>query len=227
MQTTTSYNKSVKFTYGLNESLLVKCADIMKRMSAGDLLDVGCSTGEWAAYWMERGWRCSGIDIDEEHIAISRGRGIEARHCDLNKEKLPFENESFDLIFAGEVIQHLIDTDFFLSELYRCLKPGGRALITTPNLVSLENRLRILLGIYPIWVNYNLSGPGHVRAYSPSVLKKQLREHSFRVVLHKGNWVPFVPQRFLNDLQFPALSITGDWFPNLSMDIIIVAQRDA
>ena len=99
-------------------------------------------------------------------------------------------------------------------------------LITTPNLVSFENRLRILLGIYPVWVNYNLSGSGHVRAYTPRILRKQLREHGFEVVIHKGNWVPFIPQRFLTDVDLPALAVTGDFLPNLSMDIIMLARRE-
>lgn len=225
MQTNTAYNESVKFLYDLKESRIHKCIDVMNRLPPGDLLDIGCSTGEWAIYWKGKGWRCSGIDIDEKHITIACEHGIEAKRADLNKDTLPFVKDSFDLIFAGEVIEHLVDTDSFLSEMYRCLRPGGRIIITTPNLVSFENRVRILLGIYPIWVNYNLSGSGHVRAYSPGVLKKQLRDHGFKVILQKGNFVPFIPQRFLNDLQFPALSITGDWFPNLSMDIIMVAQR--
>jgi SAM-dependent methyltransferase len=225
MLSATAYNESVKFPYDFRESRLKKCERIISRLQAGDFLDIGCSSGDWAAHWMEKGWRCSGVDIDEEHLATSRGRGVDAKRCDLNKESLPFGDASFDLVFAGEVIEHLIDTDSFLSELYRCLRPGGRVLITTPNLVSFENRLRILLGIYPIWVNYNLSGSGHVRAYSPAVLKKQLREHGFRIVLHTGNWVPILPQRILTDIKFPLLSITGDWLPGLSMDIIMLAQR--
>jgi SAM-dependent methyltransferase len=209
----------------LKESRLKKCLKIIEGLPAGNLLDIGCSTGNWAAHWHSKGWRCSGIDIDQEHIEIAKSRNIDARHCDLNRDLIPFDNQSFDLVFAGEVIEHLVDTDSFLSEVYRCLRPGGLVLITTPNLVSFENRLRILLGIYPIWVNYNLSGSGHVRAYSPGVLKKQLREHGFQIVLQKGNWVPFIPQHFLNDLQLPALAITGDWLPNLAMDIIMVARR--
>ncbi len=225
MRSNSAYNEAKKFKYELKESRLKKCLKTVDALPVGDMLDIGCSTGDWAVHWSGKGWHCSGIDIDREHIRIAQSRGIEAKYCDLNKDPMPFDDQSFDLIFAGEVIEHLIDTDSFLVEVRRCLRPGGHALITTPNLVSFENRVRILFGIYPIWVNYNLSGPGHVRAYSPGVLKKQLKECGFQVVLHKGNWVPFVPQHFLTDLQLPALSITGDLLPSLSMDTIMLARR--
>lgn len=225
MKTISDYNIATKFTYEMRESRLKKCVKIMKSLPLGRLLDIGCSNGDWACYWDSLGWKCSGVDIDREHVDIARQRGIDAKHCDLNSERLPFEDESFDLIFAGEVIEHLVDTDGFMRELRRCLRPGGAVLITTPNLVSFENRLRILLGIYPIWVNYNLAGSGHVRAYTARVLKKQLLEHGFQVVIHKGNWVPFIPQRFLSDIDMPILAITGDILPKLSMDTIMLARR--
>ncbi len=227
MTSISEYNKATKFTYNLRESRLKKCVKIIESLPCGKLLDIGCATGDWASIWLEKGWHCSGIDIDREHLGIARERGIDARFCDLNHEALPFNDQSFDLIFAGEVIEHLVDTDRFISELYRCLRVGGRLLLTTPNLVSFENRLRIALGMYPIWVNYNLAGSGHVRAYTPRILAKQLRSHGFRVILSRGNWVPFIPQHFVDDVKIPFLAITGDLFPNLSMDVIMLAQRGA
>lgn len=225
MQTVSAYNATKKFPYQMRESRLKKCAKLIERLPPGNMLDIGCSSGDWCAHWQERGWRCSGLDIDREHIAIAKERNIDARFCDLNRDSFPFDPGAFDLIFAGEVIEHLVDTDGFIAELHRCLHPGGHALITTPNLVSFENRIRVLLGIYPAWLNYNLSGSGHVRGYSPRVLKKQLREHGFTIVAHKGNWVPFIPQRFVHDIGWPWLSVTGDIWPNLSMDIMILARK--
>lgn len=226
MTTVSEYNTTKKFTYETRESRLKKCMKLIASLPPGRMLDIGCSTGDWAVHWQEANWKCSGLDIDQEHVKIAQGRGVDARYCDLNQSPLPFENDSFDLIFAGEVIEHLVDTDGFVRELHRCVRPGGAVIITTPNLVSFENRVRVLLGIYPIWLNYNLSGSGHVRGYTPRILRKQLQEHGFRVVAQKGNWVPFVPQRFIDDVRMPSLSVTGDMFPNLSMDIIMMARRE-
>src|SRR5258708_7866302 len=156
MLTASAYNEATKFTYEFRESRLKKCCKIMESLPLGRLLDIGCSTGDWAAYWRDKGWYCAGVDIDREHVQLARNRAIDAKYCDLNHDQLPFENQSFDLIFAGEVIEHLIATTGFLSTLYRCLRPRDHVLITTPNLVSFDNRVPILLPLYPSSQTYHL-----------------------------------------------------------------------
>ena len=198
---------------------------MIERLPPGKLLDIGCSTGDWAIHWKEKGWNPYGLDIDDDHVRISVKRGIAAEVCDLNAERIPFTEEIFDLIFAGEIIEHLVDTDGFLDELNRCLAPGGHLILTTPNLASFENRIRLLLGVYPIWLDHRLKGSGHVRAYTPTVLKRQLREHGFEIIKQTGNWVPFIPQRITDDVRIPALAVTGSLFPSLAMDIIILARK--
>jgi len=225
MQTVSDYNEATKFTYDLRESRLKKCARLVESLTPGRLLDIGCSNGDWGLYWQTRGWQSAGIDIDRDHVGIAKERGVEARYCDLNTQPIPFEDETFDLVFAGEVIEHLVDTDGFLREVRRCCKPDGCLLLTTPNLASFENRVRLLFGVYPKWLNYNLAESGHVRGYTPGVLKKQLSTHGFGTVRLLGNWVPFVPQHFVDDVKMPSLAVTGDMFPSLAMDIMVLARK--
>src|SRR5580765_4299654 len=132
MQELSRYNAARDFQYNLKESRLLKCASIIQSLPIGHLLDIGCSNGDWALRWKALGWLAAGIDINSDHIAIARNAGVEAHLCDLNQDPLPFKNEEFDLIFAGEVIEHLVDTDGFLRELRRCMKLGGHLLLTTP-----------------------------------------------------------------------------------------------
>jgi 2-polyprenyl-3-methyl-5-hydroxy-6-metoxy-1,4-benzoquinol methylase len=225
LQSVSEYNKTKTFTYEMAESRLRKCAKMIESLPAGGLLDIGCSTGTWSMHWQARGWATCGIDIDRRHVEIARQNGVDARCCDLNAERIPFPDESFDLVFAGEVIEHLVDTDAFLAEVARCTKRGGHLIVTTPNLASFENRVRLLLGMYPAWLNYNLQGSGHVRGYTLPVLKQQMRTHGLQAIRQTGNWVPFIPQHFTDDVKMPSLAITGDWFPSLSMDIIVMARK--
>jgi 2-polyprenyl-3-methyl-5-hydroxy-6-metoxy-1,4-benzoquinol methylase len=225
MKNISEYNSKRKFQYEFRETRIKKCISIINKLKKGSFLDIGCSTGEWGQLWMKSGWDVSGIDIDKEHLKDAENKGLKTSYCDLNSDNIPYNDNSFDLIFAGEIIEHLIDTDGFITELYRCVKPGGFVLITTPNLVSFENRIRILFGKYPMWVDYRLQGSGHIRAYTPATLRKQLRTIGFSIKKTTGNWVPFVPQNILNDIQAPWLSFTGSIFSGIAMDIIILAQK--
>lgn len=112
---------------------------------------------------------------------------------------LPLRDRCVDFVFAGELIEHLVDTDAFLNESFRVLVDRGLLLLTTPNLASVFNRLRLLLGKQPLYVENRLReglDAGHVRAYTYSDLKKQLEEHHFQIIEAFGDCIQGVrPQR--------------------------------
>ena len=74
--------------------------------------------------------------------------GYKTIAVDLNKN-IPLGSESIDIIHAGDVIEHLNDTDNFIKEIKRILKPDGYALISTPNLASWHNVAALMLGKQP------------------------------------------------------------------------------
>ena len=209
----------------LRESRLRKLLRLIGTERPGRLLDVGCAGGEFAQTVAGLGWRVEGVEAEPELVRAAERRGIAVRASDLDREALPWEAATFDAVVAGEVIEHLVDTDHFLAEVARILRPDGVLFITTPNLASFENRVRLLLGRYPMWMDHRVAGTGHLRYYTPRVLKSQLAAHGFRVERHLGNWVPLLPQRWLDDRRWPWLAVTGDWCPSLAMDILMKARR--
>jgi 2-polyprenyl-3-methyl-5-hydroxy-6-metoxy-1,4-benzoquinol methylase len=228
MKTLSGYNKEkfIELRTDIRESRLQKAAMLILEETPGCLLDIGCGSGSFCARFTDSGYTVYGIDLTLDQIETARRNGIIPLVHDLNSGHLPFDNSSFDIIFAGEVIEHLVDTSFFLREIYRVLRPGGCTILTTPNLASLENRLRLLLGYYPMWLDYKLEGgQGHVRAYTSRTIKRHLRECSFDVERVLGNWVPFLPQGLIDDIRMPLLAVTGNWFPNLAMDLIVKARK--
>ena len=64
-------------------------------------------------------------------------------------EPFPIPNDSVDVVFANEVIEHIIDTDNFVSEIHRVLKPRGYAILATENLASWHNIVALLFGNQP------------------------------------------------------------------------------
>lgn len=202
----------------------------------GRLLDVAAGSGLAAEELSRQGWTVTALEISAELCEQLRDRGVpDVRRHNLAAGPLPFADGSFEGIFAGEIIEHLVDTSAFVGELARVLAPGGVVVITTPNLASFENRLRLLLGRYPRWLEWELPtsrarpyhDQGHVRGYTVPTLRSQLVEHGFVVERVVGNWVPFVPQSVMNDLIWPPIARTGSWMPRLAQGLIVRARRSA
>jgi len=111
-------------------------------------LDLGCDEGSLTLQMAKKiGTKnISGVEIVEERIKESQKKGIEVKSFDLNK-CFDFEDATFDVIHANQVIEHLYDSDVFLSEIYRTLKKGGyAAIISTENASSWCNVFASLMG---------------------------------------------------------------------------------
>jgi 2-polyprenyl-3-methyl-5-hydroxy-6-metoxy-1,4-benzoquinol methylase len=112
--------------------------------------DVGCHVGTASLEYRRAGIRSLvGFDVSEEALAVARSRGLDARFWNADGTPCPAPDRSFDLVIAGDVIEHLVDTDGFLAELRRILRPRGTLIITTPNLASWYSRFRVLRGLAP------------------------------------------------------------------------------
>lgn len=209
----------------LGESRVRRIIEAVSCLGKGLMLDVACGPGTVGAEVRALGWTVVGVELVPS-LANLAARSLDAvAVADAGEGHLPFASSCVDAVLAGEIIEHVVDTDGFLQEIRRVLRPSGTLILTTPNLASFENRLRLLLGMYPIWVDFRAGGEGHVRAYTPRALKRQLAERGYVVRSQTGNWVPVIPQRFLDDQRAPWLGRTGPWAPNFAMDIIVVAER--
>ena len=95
-----------------------------------DVLEVGCGTGAMA----ERvnalpGVTLVAIDWSEHFAELARARGVDARQGDICY--LPFEDDSFDVVYAGWMLYHVRDLDRALAEVRRVLRPGGTFVAVT------------------------------------------------------------------------------------------------
>lgn len=102
-----------------------------------EVLDVGCGTG-YNLTLLEKYGRARGVDMSEEALRFCRERGV--TDVTLHEaEVLPFPDQTFDLLTAFDVIEHIEDDRQALSEFRRLLKPEGWMLIYTPALPWLYN----------------------------------------------------------------------------------------
>ncbi|MBI4644112.1 MAG: class I SAM-dependent methyltransferase [Deltaproteobacteria bacterium] len=96
------------------------------------LLEIGCATGELLALAHSRGALTMGVEISEYAAQVAKERyGLEVRVGDL--EHLDIPAESFDIILALEVIEHVLSPRAFLKEIALFLAPGGLVVLSTPN----------------------------------------------------------------------------------------------
>jgi 2-polyprenyl-3-methyl-5-hydroxy-6-metoxy-1,4-benzoquinol methylase len=112
---------------------------------SGTLLVVGCGTGDFIKPVLSHFELVLGIDILAESLFIANKSGILAIRGCLN-HTFPFVKENVDLVLADQVIEHIINRDIFVREMYRVLKHGGSAIISTENLSSWNNVLAITVG---------------------------------------------------------------------------------
>lgn len=159
------------------------------------VLDLGCYDGLIGEKLIEAGNKVWGIDACFEAVEAAKKRGVTAI-VGNTEEELPFKTSSFDVVFVGEVIEHILDTDFFIDEIKRVLKPSGELIITTPNLASLGRRILQLLGSDPYFeasltdFSKNKTS-GHIRFFTKKLLKDFLEHKGFKIVFFESDVVNF------------------------------------
>jgi SAM-dependent methyltransferase len=114
------------------------------------ILDNGCGTGDFLNAFKEKGLKVFGTDlINYDNINIFK--------VDFEKDRLPFEDNTFNFIITKSVIEHIFNVDGYLKEMYRVLKSGGRILILTPDYDTCQ---------YLFWDDHDHKHPYRVEALS-------------------------------------------------------------
>ena len=112
-----------------------RSAFLLAHVAAGEtVLDLGCGAGEFSAALLQAGATPVAVDVAAEALRRARAcvPNLDARLW-RDGEPLPLEDCSVDAVWAGEVIEHVVDVAPWLSEVRRVLRPGGTLLLTTPN----------------------------------------------------------------------------------------------
>lgn len=108
-----------------------------------ELLDVGCGIGTMSLELKKREFNVTGIDFSKIGVDKCVEKGIDARLFDVDKDGLAFDDKHFDVIWAGDIIEHVFDPIFLLEEIHRVLKDDGCLLATVPNDFYLRRRWRV------------------------------------------------------------------------------------
>jgi 2-polyprenyl-3-methyl-5-hydroxy-6-metoxy-1,4-benzoquinol methylase len=134
------------------------------------ILDVGCGIGFFLEEAQRRGWEAHGSELEERAVEIVRAKGLNCAQAPIRPDT--FEPDSFDVVTAFEVVEHVSDPLAEASAIAAALRPGGLLYLTTPNFGSLSRRL--LRGRWSV-VGY----PEHLTYFTPSTLSSWLARFGF------------------------------------------------
>jgi 2-polyprenyl-3-methyl-5-hydroxy-6-metoxy-1,4-benzoquinol methylase len=161
-----------------------------------------------------------------EFVSFERGQGervlsVPLHRFNVESDAFPFEDESFDLVVCGELIEHLAHgPEHLLFECNRVLRNQGRLLLSTPNAVSLARLMSIARGVNPDWP-FSPQGiyARHNRLYSPAELEDLLAGNGFQSLVIRG-------LTFMHDRSWyrPGLKGSAKWTAMNALHRILAAQ---
>lgn len=177
-------SKSIYFQkasgYGMPIRRENKILKLIGEVAEKKILDVGCASGYFGKKLEKKGAKVTGIDSSAQAIYLAKKFITNALVVDLNEIKIPLKSNSFDMILASEVLEHLINPLGTLKELYRILKPKGAYIVTTPNFMYWGNRIQFLKGRF----RYEKDGmfdKSHIHFYTYSSLIDDLKNSKFKI----------------------------------------------
>lgn len=168
------------------------------------LLDIGCALGVLLEEAQKQGIEAYGIDVSADAVVYCKKKGLNVFQGNLATAKLP-RGKQFDIVTAFEVIEHEQEPLSMIRRVYKLLKKGGIAILTTPNHGSLWRKI---MGKW--WVGYR--HPEHINFFDKRSLNELFHRAGFsRVTVKKDPPRPF-PLSFL-------FTRAADYFPLLKLPL--------
>ncbi|MEX2049116.1 MAG: class I SAM-dependent methyltransferase [Gemmatimonadota bacterium] len=197
-------------------------------------LDLGCDDGNLTLRFASAlgTTNVHGLELVEERASLAASRGVDVQVGDLN-ERLPYEDATFDVVCSHQVIEHLVDPDTFLRELFRILKPHGLAVTSTENLASWHNVAALLLG----WQPFSLSNVTQVELGLGNPLSIHRGDYDARgswrhvhVFSYRGLREPcclhgFEVEAMVGAGYYPLPALIGRWDTRHAAFVTIAARR--
>ena len=200
---------------------------IVERLRGKKVLDVGCvDDGEIGAneirlwnHWfiVKMGREVVGIDIREGPLRQLKRLGFKVKKMDA--QRINFR-ERFDVVFAGELIEHLPNPGMFLVSAARVLRKEGQIILSTPNPFSLSRLVRVVQSL----TNEPAVNPDHTMYFSPQNIKTLAEKCKLQVVKIDYAHFPFTQQRLLVKLNQIGCKILGERFKEQMLVFIKTAN---
>ncbi len=160
---------------------------MLSELSPSRILDLGCSGGLFAERARSAGHHVTGVDAVE--VPGVRGRTDRFFVADLESGIPDQVGEGYDVVIAGDIIEHLTRPVAMLKDVHDVLRPGGQLLLSVPNFGHWYPRLRVATGLF----GYDRRGildNTHLRFFTRSTLRRSVRAAGFDIVEETATGLP-------------------------------------
>lgn len=193
-------------------------SSFLKKSTYEKVLDIGCGTGRDLAlakkYAKSNNVELHGVDLKPEPTLLEKDRH-KIKKVDLERQRLPYPDESFDIVIANQLLEHVKEIFWISNEACRVLKTKGRLIIGIPNLAALHNRLLLFSGRHPTCIKLQSA---HVRGFTRGSLVNFYQNiGELKLLQVRGeNLYPFPPliSKFLTRL-----------FPNIAVSLFFLFEK--
>lgn len=205
--------------------MVAPAQEVLADCPAPRILDIGCGEGTAKRFLDHAGlaghW--TGVDLDAERVARCRALGYHefVDDLDLEQSALPFADDSFDLVVASHIIEHLVNDTDALADWYRVLRPGGLMMLGLPMhlglVAGLAARRHARRGRKPF---------GHCQFYSMASLRQLTAGYpvhdirGFRI-LSGRKWLPLEDQAWFYRLS----ARLGRRYPGLTQEVNVEIRK--
>jgi 2-polyprenyl-3-methyl-5-hydroxy-6-metoxy-1,4-benzoquinol methylase len=181
------------------------------------ILDVGCADGGICAPFAGRA-DLHGLDVNDDFRKAALANGMKAQRIDFERDRFPHPDRTVDLVVCGETIEHVVNTDWFMSEINRVTKPGAAAVFSIPNINQAISIPMMLLLDRPPRYAARFRAP-HVRDFTFRTMKECFTAFGFdvRKALGTGLYVPGLRRHVLRG--------PSRRFPRLSAEVVFLLRK--
>ena len=148
-------------------------------ISSGKFLDLGCANGSLMYAMRGLGWQVSGVDVNGDAVEIARKHDLDARAGTL--ESAHFDDDAFDVVYLGDVIEHVPAPRAVCQEIHRVLRPGGLVVMRTPNAACGFAALTLAASSITGSSWAHSEAPYHLHEFTPQGLARLLESLGFEV----------------------------------------------
>jgi SAM-dependent methyltransferase len=166
------------------------------------ILDIGCGQGLTGKLFKEtfKASFVAGVEINPKVSEIAKSNLDEIHNLDLNNSSIPYLEDSFDLVILGDIIEHLIEPEKLLKEVYRLLKSDGQVVASIPNIRNIRVLIKlILLGDWR-YEGFGVLDRTHLRFFTKKSAIILFNNAGFKI-LRLGRRFR-IPEKILNILTF-------------------------